>query len=97
MADAESTRAPSVPQQVDAGIFASRETTMADLKAAGWRLDCSTSGNWWFRHRSGKRYMPPEWVLEMVVESEETGKQSVRNMVRGLLGMPVKRAKRGAE
>ncbi len=70
--------------EADIALFCKKATTLADIKAAGWDMYGSSAGAWWFRHRTGKRFLPT-WVDELERIAETKGSEGVRSMLRMLV------------
>jgi hypothetical protein len=73
-------------------IFSDATTSLADLKAAGWRRYYSSSGDWCFEKQlpgGGSVRFAPKWVRELRDQSYTSGMKAVRNAVKSALGMEI--------
>lgn len=69
-------------------LFANRDTTLADIRDAGWFIDHSSSGAWWFTKKGTTEHVfIPRWIYEIERRAEEYGKQCVQDAVKGALGI----------
>jgi hypothetical protein len=74
-----------VQNETDVALFVAGETSLADIKAAGWRPYFSSSGEWWFertREGGGRDRFLPTWVRQLQSESYKEGADSVRRELR---------------
>lgn len=74
------------------GIFTQRDTTLADIKAAGWEVYCSSSGQWWWVQPATEygprlRQSLPYWVRELIENARRDGANSVRSQIAHALKM----------
>ncbi len=67
-------------------IFNGERTTFADIIEAGWHRENSSSGNWYWRHKDGRLFMP-FWVLEVQLQAEQLGSSRVRKMMMEAIGI----------
>ncbi len=68
-------------------MFNGSRTTIDDIKAAGWHVDHSSGGNWYWRHKATGRIFMPFWVLMVQLEAEQLGASRVRGMMLEALGI----------
>jgi hypothetical protein len=75
----------------DAAFFAKRETTLADIKAAGWEPYFSSGGGWWFARQDDRRvpdhFVLPRWVYELESRAEKRGIRNTRGNILHALGI----------
>lgn len=66
-------------------LFMKRETTIEDIKAAGWYGNGSFSGRWWWRNKETSKRFLPVWVEELIDDAYRRGGNEVRQEIAAAL------------
>ncbi len=73
-------------------FFASRDTSLEDIEAAGWKVRVSSGGGWWYElGRPGdpefKRQPLPCWVHELIERNRKLGRSDAQREMRQAMGI----------
>jgi hypothetical protein len=71
--------------------FWDEHTSTQYIYAAGWRLQRSQKGGWWWemRHENGvvDKMLPPLWVVELQQDAVRRGREEIRSSIRNVIGV----------
>ena len=85
MASKDSNFDALTPEEVR--MFCGSRTSLEDIQAAGWRIEHSSGGSWWWRDNATGRIFIPHWVLMIEDLAERTGALRVQNNIKDALGI----------
>lgn len=79
-------------------LFLKAHTSLKDLLDAGWYVDHSMGGGFWFRNRgTQQRQSLPHWINELVFDAERQGREVAQHQIRFALGIKDDKPKRKAK
>lgn len=67
-------------------LFNDHYTTLEKLYEAGWYIEHSSGGGWWFRNKeTHERYAVPHWVRQCVAQALDCGMKSIKGQLKDIL------------